>query len=201
MDLALSKEREYEEWAMRIQEHDEKYDMMFTNFFRYSCIVLIFLVLEDHLHRLCYALQDVKQYHIGVEQYLEARENARKSTVVKYKDYINCTGVSVRPSLWEVIKDLNTIRNCIVHSSGDISRSRYKKDIMKIAEKGVGIRISGKSDSNELTPLYLANNMLMIEAKYCKAVISEIAALFEELCKAAKLHTTIQFGNDAIVFE
>ena len=72
---------------------------------------------------------------------------------------------------------------------------------MKIAGKGVGIQISGKSASNELTPLYLADNMLMIEAKYCKAVISEIAVLFQELCKAAQLPTTMRFENDAIIFE
>lgn len=199
MDSALSKEREYAEWDMRMQEHDAKYHMLFTNFFRYSYIVLISSVLEDHLYKLCRALQDIKQY-IDVQQYLKARKNDRTSTIEKYKNYINDVGVSVRPNLWEVIKDLNAIRNCIVHSSGNVNRSRYQ-DLMKIAEKGVGIRISGKSDSNELTPLYLADHMLMIEAKYCKSIIPQITVLFEELCKAAQLPTTIRFENNSIVFK
>lgn len=192
-DLALSNESEYAEWDMRMQDHDAKYNMLFANFFRYSFIVLVFLVLEDHLHRLCCALQDAKTYP-------KAPPIPKRNIIEKYKKYIYEVGISVRSNLWEGVKDLNTIRNCIVHSSGDVSRSRYE-DLTKIAGKGVGIQISGKSDRNELTPLYLADNMLMIEAKYCESIIPEITVLFEELCKAAQLPTTIRFENDAIIFE
>lgn len=192
-DLELSNEKAYAEWDVRMQEHDAKYYMLFTNFFRYSFIVLVFFMLEDHLFRLCCALQDIKQYP-------KAPKIAKRNIINTYKKYINEVGISVRPSLWEIAEELNTVRNCIVHSSGNVTRSRYK-DLIKIAEKGIGIRISGKSDGNELTPLYFTDNMLMIEHKYCKSIIPQITFLFEELCKTAQLPTTIGFENNAIVFK
>lgn len=192
-DSALSRDEEYAEWDILMQEHETKYDMLYANFFRYSFIVLAFLVLEDHLHRFCCALHDAKHYP-------KAPPNPGSNIVETYKSYILGVGVSVQADLWEGIEELNIIRNCIVHSSGDISRSRKKADLVRISQKGIGIHLGNRVNRKELTPLYLNDNMLMIEPKYCKSVVKEIKVLFEALCKSAKLPTRMRFENKKFVF-
>jgi len=192
--LALSKDEEYSEWDLKMQEHDTTYDMLFTNFFRYSFIVLTSLALEDHLHRFCYALQDAKKHP-------KTPPNPRSNIIETYKNYVQQVGVSVQPDLWERIKDLNIIRNCIVHSSGNVNRSRYKSDLIRISKKDIGINISRKVEHTELTPLYLNDNMLMFEPRYCKSVIDDIRVLLEALCKAAQLPTRMRFEDKKFIFE
>jgi hypothetical protein len=41
--LGLSREEEWVEWDVAMQEHEATYDMLFVNFLRYSCIALLFL--------------------------------------------------------------------------------------------------------------------------------------------------------------
>ncbi|GAG58290.1 unnamed protein product [marine sediment metagenome] len=177
-DFALSKDEEYGEWVSKMQDHETTYDMLFTNFFRYSFIVLAYLVLEDHLHRFCIALQDAK----GLA---EAPPIPKGNIIKTYRNYVDRAKVSVQDGLWEGVEDLRFIRNCITHSSGNVARSSYQSDLYRIAQKNVGIYISRKFDRNEMTPLYLQDNMIMIESKYCKSVVRDMQVLFETMCKAA----------------
>lgn len=193
-ETVLSKDEEYAEWVLRIQEHENTYDMLFANYFRYSFIVLVFLVFEDHLHRFCYALQDAKGYP-------KPPPKPKANIIKTYGNYILEVGVSVEPSLWEASNELNIIRNCIVHSSGDITHSHHHSDLLKISQKDIGINISHKAERTELTPLYLKDNMLMIESRYCKSVINDIKVLFDALCKAAQLPTSIRFEDNKFIFE
>jgi hypothetical protein len=48
----LTEDEKYSEWVISTDEHEATYDMFFTNLFRYSFIVLVTLVLEDHLNTL-----------------------------------------------------------------------------------------------------------------------------------------------------
>jgi len=192
-DLRLSKDEEYGEWSLKMQEHEEQYDMLFTNFLRYSFIVLAYLVLEDHLHRFCMALQDAKGP--AAKPVLKPGSNAWE-----YREYIN-TRVSVQASLWEGVEDLRFIRNCITHASGNVARSNCRPDLHRIANKNVGISISSRGIADKMTPLYLEGDMILIEPQYCKSVVHDIGVLLETICKAADLPTTMRFENGSIIFD
>ena len=193
-NFGLSEDEEYGEWASKMQDHETTYDMLFTNFFRYSFTVLAYLVLEDHLHRFCMAIQDAK----GLA---EAPPIPKGDIIKTYRNYIDRAKVPVQNSLWEAIEDLRIVRNCVTHSSGNVARSSHQSDLYRIAQKNIGIYISRKFDHNEMTPLYLQDNMIMIESRYCESVVHEMQALFETMCKAANLPTTIRFKKQRIIFE
>lgn len=189
-DLALTDEEEFAEWSVLMDGHEATYDMLFTNFFRYSFIVLATLVLEDHLYRLCLALQEKTGNREDVP--IPGGDN-----INTYKNYIlNEIKVSVQPRLWDWIDDLRYVRNCIVHASGDITRSKKERELKALAKRNVGIHISGRVERTEMTPLYLNDNMLMIESRYCETVIDGIETLFKEIIKTTGLPTKITFAED-----
>ena len=178
--LGLSGEEEYAEWNLAMQDHSAKYDMLFTNFFRYSFIVLLVIVFEDWLHRLCLGVEDIKHP-------VDAVPATGEDTVRKHRNYLRNAGVPVDNSLWDDVFDLVKIRHCIVHASGNIERSKYQQRLRDVAQKGVGLLISDHTYHNELTPLYLEPGMLMIEARFCRSTIAKIKALFAALCDSVPL--------------
>ncbi len=192
----LNNDEEYAEWSIRMQEHEAKYDMMHANFLRYSFLVLVLLVLENQLHGYCHALHDNNPL-------LRNPTNPKGNVIQKYKEYIEYAGVFINNALWEEVTELNDIRNCIVHSSGDASRvgPNRQEAILKIAKKGTGVQISLQHEKNDMVPLYFKDNMLLIEPKYCIGVLDNIALLFQALCTEADLPTKMHFDNNEIIFD
>lgn len=175
--LGLSYEEAYAEWDMAMQNHTATFDMMYTNFFRYSFVVLVFLALEDWLYRLCLAAQDIKG----------TSGAPRKSSLKEYKNYLRGLNISVSNKLWELANDLEKVRDCIVHTSGSVIRSRDEKHLRTMARKQIGIKIWSYTDIADEEPLYSENDMLIIQPAYCKSTISNIKRLLEELCNAVPL--------------
>jgi len=192
-ELSLNEDEEYGEWSVKMQEHEGTYDILFTNFFRYSFLILAYAILEDHLYRLCIALYDAKR----VEEPLKL---PKYNIVKSYRSYIDKAASSVGEELWAKIEDLQFIRNCIAHNSGDVSRSKHKIELFRIAQMNVGIHISHKSHREGLTRLYLRDNMIIIEPKYCKSIALNMRDLIETICKATNLPTSIDFENGSIIF-
>lgn len=184
-DKKLTEDEKYGEWNLLMNDHDTTYEMFFTNLFRYSCVVLVNLVLEDHLHKLCWALFKVKKHP----------ESPKGDGINACKRYIQRFHLSYDQSVWDFIDDLRRIRNCIVHSSGDVSRRNPKQqsELRVIAKKNIGIHIGRESRQYHLTPLYLDDDMIIIEPRYCESIIHGVIVLFETLCKAANLPLEIEF--------
>lgn len=179
--LKLSDEEECREWDLAMQNHTATFDMLFANFFRYSFIVLLYLILEDWLYRLCVAVQDIKEYK-------KPLPTPSRDILNTYKEYLVKAGVKIDDGFWQDILDFNKVRNCITHNSGCVKRSRYEPRLRTMAQKAIGIKISSYENRGEIEPLYLENDMLIIEPQYCKSVIQDIKQLFEKLCDAASLY-------------
>ena len=189
----LDAEATYAEWDIQMQSHDSVYKMLFINFQRYSFIVLASLVLEDHLYRFCLALQDKKKYP-------EPPSIPHGDSITTYKNYITeKIKLTVSPTLWDWTDTLKYVRNCVVHSSGDVSRSKYQNKLIEIAERNIGVHISGRVVRTAMIPLYMRDNMLMIESEYCKLVLSQVAKTIDALCIKAKLPRKILFENRKII--
>ena len=173
--LDLGSEEEFQEWDLAMDNHVATFDMMYTNFFRYSFVILVFLAMEDWLHKLCLAAQDVKAI----------TNSPQKQSLEEYRKYLNKAKISVSNNLWEVAYDLQKVRDCIVHTSGDVTRSRDEEYLRAMAQRNKGIKISNlgdELDTGDEEPLYLENDMLLIESDYCESTIKNIKTLIERLC-------------------
>lgn len=175
-ELELNDEQRYAEWDAAFQTHTTTYNMLYTNFSRYSFVVLLLLVMNDWLHRLCLAVQDIKN-----------PPNPVPSNLNGYKQYLTDAQVSVDDRLWEVAHNLQKVRDCIVHTSGNIIRSRDETHIRAMAQKKMGIKISSRIDRGDEEPLYLEDNTLIIQPAYCKSTVNNIKLLIEELCDKVPL--------------
>ena len=146
---------EYADWAAASQEHEMTFDMLVPNYFRYSCVVLLYLVLESKLKEMCEiahkAAPDKPLPGFG------------RDFVRTCKQYLK-GAVGFSTQRWGQLEDLSKIRNCIVHASGKVE-GKYSEHIRQLAKAGIGIAVSGngKRAPAELLPLYLEDNMIMIE--------------------------------------
>lgn len=178
--LKLSSDEEYAEWSMETDNLTTKYSMLYTNFFRYSFLVLLFLLLDDWLHRLCLAVQEFK--------HLPDPPAPDRDILRAYKKYLAKANVTVTDNLWEFAFDLQKVRDCIVHTSGDIGRSRDEKHLRNLAKRKIGIEISTRGYyRDEEEPLYLEENMLIVKSDYCRSTILDIKLLIDKLCDAIPL--------------
>ena len=122
---------EYHEFK-RISRH--LHDEIVTPVFRYSCVVMLYTVVERELRRLCVNLE-------------------KEKTPVKltYKDLKG--GILEQISKWcriccalelasfkefSEIRDLQKIRDCIVHCNGEVDDSWDKKDILAMKDRYTG---------------------------------------------------------------
>ena len=179
--MELGREDQIAEWDMAMQEHAMTFDMLLPNFFRYSLIVLVFLVVENKLGELCRAVKNVRGN-------IPSPPCPKNNIVNEYKKYlIKHAGISGLQ--WDKIHDLNKIRNCIVHASGKVKGFRHESHLRRLARREIGLSISGDDYDAEdaLQPLYLDDDMLVLEPEYCKGVIKNIRGFFEELCNAVPL--------------
>jgi len=187
IDHNLTEDEEWSEYSLLLDENEIAYDMFFTNYFRYSFIVLAELFLEDHLNKLCWALYRTKKYSKSPE---------KCDAINDYKNYISHFHLSYDESVWDFIPDLKCIRNCIVHASGDISRRNAKQqsELEQIIMKKIGIK-KGYQLIRKYMALYYDDDAIFIEKHYCENLTNNITMLFRTLNKASNFPTKISFGS------
>jgi len=63
------------------------------------------------------------------------------------KQGIDRFNLSYDQSVWDFVDDLRSVRNRIVHASGDVSRRKNndKANLQAIAKKNIGIHIGSES--------------------------------------------------------
>jgi hypothetical protein len=174
----LSPEDESTEWDLAMQEHTARHDMLFTNFLRYSFVVLLFLVLENKLRELCEIIGKLKG---------KTPPAAQRDIVKQYKRFLEDAGVSIAQQVWESVHDLNKVRNCIVHASGNVARTAGKEYLRILARRDPGLAISGYDYEGNDSPLYLEENMLVLTPDYCSRAVADVRRLFDDLCHAVPL--------------
>lgn len=179
--LGLGMESAYNEWCLERQSHEATHEMLVPNFFRYSFLVLLYLIIENKLKDLCEAMQSMKSLTRLVP-------TGRKVTVHTYIEYI-IHDAGINGLNWEAVYDLNRVRNCIVHASGSVHKRDDEAELREIASRVSGISISGKDSKwiDDLQPLYLEDHMLVLEPQYCRRVASDVEQLFTSICDAIPL--------------
>ncbi len=179
--MGLRGDEELAEWNIAMQEHEMNFDMLLPNFFRYSCIVLLFLVVENKLGEVCEAAYDENKL-------LPPPPSPKQSIINGYQKYLS-EKVGITGLHWEDLHELNKLRNCIIHASGKVKGCKDETFLQQLAKRGLGVSISGENDdhNDNIRPLYLEEDMLVLNPVYITRVIKNVRAFFEELCNSLPL--------------
>jgi len=186
----LSPGDEWNEWDIAMQEHTAKHDMLFINFLRYSFVVLLFLILENQLRELCEIVGKRKG---------EMLPTIKRNIVKQYKQFLKDADVGIAQQVWENIHDLNKVRNCIVHASGNVVHVTDERRLRTLARRDTSLGISGYDYEDEHYSIYLESDMLILTSDYCRHAVADVRRLFEDLCHAVPLRGIIQPENQAIM--
>jgi hypothetical protein len=159
-------EDDFSEWQAEIEFFEERYDRDFPSKIRYSFVVLLHIELENRLRATCDEISRRKNIVIR-EKDLKGSPIERAKT---FLDKIAMLSLNNQQA-WQGLKDLQNIRDCIVHTNGQIEASRDKKRLLELCEKRLGIaNLEGT---------------LMIKNAYCIKAIEAIAAYFDNLFDSA----------------
>jgi hypothetical protein len=162
---------EYDEYDVAVDELKWNYEYYFPRSLRYSFIVLLFLIVEKQLTQLCKIIQEVHNLPIKAN-------DLRGDFIERSKTYIHkVAGVSINNVDWTKVGDLAIVRNCIVHTMGEIVESKDKVQLQKMASANLGL-----STSNDE---FFDSGRLQISREYCSKVVREMQAFFDQLFDAA----------------
>ena len=157
-----------EDQNMYIQYRNDEYQQFEKSFvenFRYSFIVLIWLVIEDELKRVCLEIRSRKG--------LEKIDWDRRGVIEQCKKILKKdTGIAIDTiTHWHSICGLQKIRHCIVHTAGYIDQlgNEKTKDYLK--------RLVKKSPDLQLD----YDQHLRITTKYCTLAVQNTKEFFLEL--------------------
>ena len=173
--MGLDAEEEFADWDIAMQEHEMIFDMLLPNFFRYSFVTLLLLVVENKLGELCHTVN-------GVKQLASVPPRPTRDIIKEYKKYI-IKEAGISSLKWDTLHELSKVRNCIVHASGKVKGIHNETFLRQLVSRRAGLSISDRRHyfRSELQPLYLEDDMLVIEPEYCRYAVSSIEVFFEEL--------------------
>lgn len=154
-----------------LDEVQLNYQYSFPQSLRYSFIVLLFIVVEKQLTEFC--------RYIERKHKLPIRSNELKGGFIeRAKIYSHkLAGISKDGVNWKNVEDLSVIRNCIVHTMGDVKDSRDKARIQQIASMNIGLSIGIKEFEDADT--------LQLTSEYCSRAVEDIQVFFDELFDTA----------------
>lgn len=143
------------------------HEVMFPRSQRYSFIVLLFLNLERMLTRFCDHVKKEGKHEIRVTDF-------KGDIVARSRTYLHkyAKVPEADKRFWDAIEDLSKVRNCIVHTYGQVEHSSDKKRLQDIANMNHGLSI-GDYD--------LDQGHIVLEPGYCEKAILDVSALMTEL--------------------
>jgi hypothetical protein len=169
MRRTLAEEDEGEYWGGR-QEHEWAFNIMFPRYFRYSFVVLQYLILEARLKELCETLRSRRS--------IVAKLNGKGSLIDQVRRFLDNEAkmLAIDEIRWTRINELRIIRNCIVHNSGDLVGSKDELTLRSIGAAGRGITIG--------TRQFLDNGMIVVEPEYCINCAEDVRQFFDDTFEA-----------------
>ncbi len=146
---------------------DRLYDEDLKPAMRYSFIVLVHIVFENHLRQFCNELKKEKRFNLSLSD-LSGSPIDRAQT---FLSKVAGLGVGEFPE-WQNVRSIQKVRDCIVHAYGrfgDLASDKDKKAIRELATKNVGVTVDQYS------------GRLTIDNAFCEWCLTEIDKLFEKL--------------------
>jgi len=183
IDAVLARIEDEDEREMYLASAGDEYhythEVMFPRSHRFSFIVLLFLNLEDILTRFCEYIKKRDKHEIRVT-------DLRGDIVGRSRLYLHKFAKlpEISQQLWGSIEDISKVRNCIVHTLGQVDLSNDRKRLQDLAGLGLGLSI-GDAD--------LDRGRLVLEPVFCERAVSDVSALMKELFEKAGFPPAIRF--------
>lgn len=145
------------EYAM----HHEQFGERFPKYLRYSFIVLLFSFLETWLPAVCDEIKDRRKLT------LRSRD-LRGNLLNQVKTYLKkLAQVDVAEEFWRPLYIINAVRDCIVHTSGDVTRSRDRKQLEQETGRWPGYLVR--------------QDCVVVEREFCEFALESTEKLINEL--------------------
>lgn len=157
---------EFQEWQHYVALYEDRYEKDFTSKMRYSFIVLLHIVFESRLRESC--------NEIAKRNEIKLKENELNGgPIERAKNYLTIVAhIEIKNhQVWQAMTDNQKIRDCIVHTNGNVSKSKNSMRILEIGKKGIGITVE--------------DGDLYISSKYCSFALDALRKFFDDIYDSA----------------
>jgi len=151
-------QEEYAEYSAEVRGVRHLHEEIMTPVFRYSCVVILYAILEREIRR-----------------FIETLAKERKLKKVSYKEFrgslfeqvnrfgsafcdLTITDIPEYPALI----DFQKVRDCIVHCYGDISMSKDKRELQRIGKAKLGLVCDSEAQF-EIERIYIESSLICIQ--------------------------------------
>jgi hypothetical protein len=149
------------------------YESYFPRFLRYSLIVTLVMVMESQLIKICDDLRLKRNLRLK-------SKDLKGDTFSQCKRYLEeIAQLPLKTSLWEGLADLLKVRNCIVHTMGNIESSNDKNRLCAIAKTGSGLSLGSTVFTG------LDKNIIYLSPEYCERAIMDVIDFFDDIFNTA----------------
>lgn len=152
----------------------------------YSIIPSCYMMFETNLTAFAKVAQ---QYYFLNLKYNELM-GGKTEKIKKYLKKLANIDIS-KINSWNALKDLEVIRNCIVHNDGKVNEEF--RDIKKI--KPLAKKYGNNFSINK--PLYENEQYLIIKFSLCYLFMGQIESFFDDLIEAFGFNQNFYFGSEA----
>jgi len=166
-------EEEYADWQSEISWFEERYERDFPSKVRYSFLVLLYIIVETRLRDTCNEI--TKRKNLVFEE-----SDFRGSAIERVKIFLN-KAVKIpacRQETWQGLKDFQKIRDCIVHTNGQIEKSKKPKRIKELCTKDIGLLDDAGT--------------LIVKREYCTKALKIAQEFFDQMLQAAEFGPPFQ---------
>jgi hypothetical protein len=158
-------EEDYADWQSEILFCEKLYEKDFPSKIRYSFVVLLQITIETRLRTAC--------NEIAKRRYLMFKERRgspieRASTFLKKVAQIDLKDSIAKQELI----DFQKVRDCIVHTNGQVELSIDKERLTQLITNNIGISINNEG-------------FLVIDHNYCGRILDTAKNFFEKIYFAA----------------
>lgn len=163
--IEINSADDFDDQREELHLHELLFEKDFPSKLRYSFLVTSYILFESRSKALCAELNHRKIIE-GKRLELKGDEGLPQSVRRFFESEPNKV-TFIKTSVWTELSDLNALRNCIVHGSGDVENWGKRGRVMQIIHK------------NETRGLSLnEDGFLQIEADYCRQVVEVIRQFF-----------------------
>ena len=187
------------EWNAEKSAFEQRYEHDFPLMIRYSFVVQLYILLETRLKAACDEIsrrsslelkeKEKKPLVSPRESYaslkLELKESDFKGTPIERATTFlrKVANVPVKENAsWQWLADLQKVRNCIVHTNGQIGISNDGAHLKKLCKRNIGLSAEGRD--------------LMIEPRYCKKSLEMIKSFFKVIFDSAHFGSAMLFVEE-----
>ena len=168
----LLSQHEYE-----IEGCDHRYKIAFARMLRFSVVIMCFTLVESNLSRIAREIVKRNQLSLDMED-LQAKNLVKRFE----KFWTKVAGLTwwQDTSKWELLKDVEELRNCIAHRNGVVRDNDAR--VRRMIKDTVGVGLVSPNDA--LVDPDDAGTVV-IEARYCRRIVEELAGLMNEVFERA----------------